>query len=158
MRTPREPILALDASPFAIRVAVSQQENDLLDTLDAKPHEISQTARFVLANSGIFPGLKVVGCPLDGWPPGLELALREQGTRVDWLSPRLMRNVVPTLTYWNRKRRIHRARLLAYLAYNTAADSLDPDGHSLAAQWERIAAQEILDQLRSGSGQEGCRT
>lgn len=148
MTSSQDPILGLDASCYAIRAAVCQGKTELLDTLEARPEETPRVARFLQDHARRFPDLKIVACPLDPWPPGLEQALRQERMRVDWLSPRLMRNVFSTLTHYNQKRRLHRARLLAYLEQSTATDSGDPDGYLLASRWERLAALETLEELR----------
>ena len=143
-----ERILAIDASCYAIRMVLCDHTLKILDSLECQPHETAAASQFVSAISRKYPYIRTVGSPLSRWPSNLEKVLWEQGIKVEWLSPDMMRDVGHVLAPWNKKRRLLRASLLAYLAkqnplvgYRTARE------HILF--WEGHVAHETLCDVQS---------
>lgn len=143
-----EHFLAIDASYYAIRIVFCDNSLRVLNSLECQPDEMSAVTHFVSDIIQKYPYIRVVGSPLSRWPQRLEKVLSEEGVKIQWLSPELMREVGRTLVYWNQKRRLHRAGLLAFLAkcdppvdYRTAHD------HTLF--WEGRVANEILGEVQS---------
>lgn len=120
--------------------------HELIHALECKPHESERAANWIGRIAQAHAQVRVVGSPLDDWPAGLEQQLREHGLTVDWLPPRIMKAIFYPLHTWNRRRRLHRARLLGYLAMENCHDSFD--AVEVAREWERQVAQEILTELR----------
>lgn len=151
-----DPILAIDASPFAIRAVVTPGGPEVLDSVQAQPHEGVWFASWAQTQSRRYPGMRVVGSPLDEWPTGLEEALRAQGLQVNWLSPKLARGAFGQLAQWARKRRLHRARLLAFLAHGaeefTYRSAAEP-----VLRWEHLAARETIDDVVFAAAKLGLR-
>lgn len=139
----KKPILAIDASPYALRAGV-YNEGFLRDCFEDRPHNIHCLRDFVEYYKNTYPGMPIVSSPLDRWPEGLEQLLRESNISVKWLSPGLMRRIHCFVAPWNRKRRLHRAGLLAYL-YDEVSDAAMPDVHSLVLSWEAYTARNTID-------------
>lgn len=139
-------VVAVDASAYAIRAIVTGEGHELVHALECKPHELQRAAKWIGRIAEDHAELRVVGSPLDDWPAGLEQELRLHGITVDWISPRIMRSIFYPLQAWNRRRRLHRARLLAFLA-KEADQASSTEAVFLARQWERQVAEEILNDL-----------
>jgi len=139
-------VLAIDASPYAIRVVVAGNEHQLVHSYECKPHEVERAAQWIGRIVSVHPGARVVGSPLDDWPIGLEQALRRENVSVHWLSPRAMKAIYYPLHTWNQRRRLHRARLLGFLALEGCPES-SGEAVGLVREWERRVAEEILTEL-----------
>ena len=63
----------------------------------------------------ICPEAVVVGSPLDDWPPELLEEARVRNADLDWLNPTMLRALYTAGRSWTLQRKLHRARLLAYL-------------------------------------------
>lgn len=139
----RLPIMAIDASPYAIKAGL-YTEGHLQDSFESKPHNLHCLMDFVKECQDFCYGIPVVSSPLDRWPDGLEMMLREHNISVKWLSPELMRSVTRIIAPWNKKRRLHRAGLLAYL-FDTLSDESSSDARSLVLSWEAYSARRIIN-------------
>lgn len=140
-------IMAIDANPFAVRAVLVQDGLTLLDSLEAKPHRLGSVIRFVDKHARSNPGLRVVGSPLDSWPDGLQWQLEDAGHLTRWLPPHIARGVQHDWAPWQLRRRLLRARLLAYLDHQA---TLEPCSHYLpyhALRWERLMALESLQEI-----------
>lgn len=142
------PIMAIDASSYAFRVVVTEKGHNLLDFLEGQPYHAHSLITFVHDWQKRCPGTPLVASPIDHWPEGLEKQLRKGDITITWLSPEMMRCVARTLVPWNKKRRLHRAGLLACLANS------NPTGDAIRARtatlnWEAYMAREIVDQVNS---------
>lgn len=139
----KNPILAIDASPYAIRAGL-YNERYLRDCFEDRLHNIHCLRDFAEYYKNAYPGMPVVASPLDRWPGGLEQLLKESNISVKWLSPELMRSIHRIVAPWNRKRRLHRAGLLAYL-YDEVSDAATYDLHSIVLSWEAYMARTTID-------------
>ena len=75
---------------------------------------------------------------------------------MNWLSPGLARGAFGQLAQWARKRRFHRARLLAFLAHRADEFAYRPAPEPVL-RWEHLAAREILDDVVIAAAQLGLR-
>lgn len=141
------PILAIDASNYAIRAVVSERTH-FLDSYEGQPHSDQNLIRFLRDWREQYPTIPVVASPLDRWPEGMEKRIRKSGITIDWLSPEMMRGVVRTLASWNKRRRLHRAGLLAFLAQSHTHES-HPSARELTLCWEGCMARDTLEQVDS---------
>jgi hypothetical protein len=78
----------------------------------------------------------------------MENRIKRSGITLDWLSPELMRGVIRTLPPWNKRRRLHRAGLLSYLAQSHSRES-HPSARDLTLCWEAYVARKTIDEVNS---------
>jgi hypothetical protein len=138
------PVLAIDASNYAIRAVVSERTH-FLDCFEDRPHNDQNLITFLRDWREQYPTISVVASPLDRWPQCMEKQIERSGITIEWLSPELMRGVVRTLAPWNKKRRLHRAGLLAYLAAHSRSSWICPSARELTLSWEAYMARETID-------------
>ncbi len=150
-----EHFLAIDASFYAIRMVFCDNTLRVLDSLECHPHETALVSQFVSGLFQKYPCIRIVGSPLSMWPPNLEKVLGEFGVKIEWLSPELMRAAGRALAPWNKRRRLHRAGLLVYLAKSKpTSDYRVAREHILF--WEGHMADEILGDVQSEICPEHC--
>ena len=105
--------IALDLNPYCSRAVLIDGGGTVLTHLDSKS---GLTARRWLAKAlDQCPTAPVVASPLDNCPEDIQKVLRERAVRPDFLSPVLCRTLYNAGRPWNLQRKLHRARLLAYL-------------------------------------------
>jgi hypothetical protein len=134
----------MDATAYGIRAALVGNGTQLQDNLEARPGQISTVLRFVKRCYDNFPDLKIVGAPADRWPP----ELRNSAVSTTWLDWKCSRQLDWEWAIWQKRRRLLRARLIAYAADRPPI--FDPLETIL--DWEEHVANETLreiDALRS---------
>lgn len=140
------PVIAIDASSYAVRAVVVDEENRLLDSFEGKPDQTRSLLLFLNNVQKQYNGFTIVASPLDSWPKELEKEIRRAGFSIRWLSPDLMRGTIRTLAPWNKKRRLHRASLLAYIG-NADPSGDYCDARELTLYWEAHTARNTIDQV-----------
>ncbi len=105
--------IALDLNPYCSRAVLVDGVGSVLTHLDSKS---GLTARRWLSKAlDQYPTATVVASPLDNCPEEIQKILRERAVRPDLLSPVVCRTLYNAGRPWNLQRKLHRARLLAYL-------------------------------------------
>lgn len=138
-----ERIIAIDACPYAIRAAlIDSRDNALLDGCEAKPDQAERVARFVQRYQELQPF--VIGSRLDHWPPELDRSLHCKNISVYRLNSNPLQSVIWHMAPWQKKQRLQRARLLAYLA--GVGTSGATEIARLALTWQRLIHAESLDE------------
>ena len=148
MKNSSELTLAIDASYYAIRAVVSDRTH-FLDSFEGQPHNNQNLITFLRDWREQCPGMPVIASPLDRWPDGMEKHIARSGIIIDWLSPELMRGVVRALAPWNKKRRLHRAGLLAFLATQCQSAWTHSSARELILSWEAYMARDTINQVNS---------
>jgi|GEM_PF-4814025 len=85
------------------------------------------------------PGVPIVASTLDRWPPILV-----DHPDIHWLHPGLVKRLYSACQPWNLQRKLHRARLFAYLHHHRVSMS---DVEHAVRDFERQSAYQILNEL-----------
>lgn len=132
--------LSLDLNPYAQRGVLLDAYGQVLSHFDSRsPRTTKSWLRKALQES---PGATIIGSPLDDWPAELLEEARIGGASLEWLNPSLLRLVYNLGRPWNLQRKLHRARLLAYLHRNRV-ETWDLEERLRA--FEHTLARETLD-------------
>lgn len=141
-------VLGIDASSYGLRAAVAGEDESLIDAMEARPAHTETLIRFIHRNQQKYPALRLIGSPLDQWPAGLHAALKDAYVSWDWLMPNPTRSVLWHLAPWQKKRRLQRARLLAYLARHQGEIEKSEQATRIAIGWEFFVNQEAANEAR----------
>ena len=109
-------VLSLDLNPYASRAVLVDSAGNTLEHHECPPNRCSTSWMRELLEER--PAQHVVGSPLDKWPLGLSDTIRVMQGQLHWLDPSMMRRLYSICRPWNLHRKLHRARLLAYLYHH----------------------------------------
>ena len=133
-------IVSLDLNPYAQRGVLLDAYGQVLNHFDSRSARTTKSwIRKALQER---PRATVIGSPLDDWPSEILEEARIHNANLEWLSPGLMRVLYNLGRPWNLQRKLHRAKLLAYLHRNRV-ETWDLDIQLRA--FEHSLAREILD-------------
>lgn len=85
------------------------------------------------------PGVPIIASALDRWPPGLL-----EHPDIQWLHPGLVKRLYSACQPWNLHRKLHRARLFAYLHKHRVSAI---DVIRAVRDFELQSAHQIIDEL-----------
>lgn len=142
---------AVSATSFGIKVAVTDPHDKLIEHLEVAPDDIHQFISFLDEQASLRAELTIVGCPYDQWPWRMTNCLESRGYRINWLNPQVVREVMRSMEYWNRLRRLHRARTLAHIHRVCCSVLEPPSPFELTVNWENQVAQAIIKNTTHGS-------
>jgi len=137
-------IMALEANDFTARAVIVNEEQEMVDSLETKSYEIMKLVRWAQHHVHENANLSVVGSPLDPWTQEFHHAFVDTVSKLYWLPSDTLRQVFRHASSWQQKRRLHRARLLAYIGYYYLFRPYHLFPKELALQWEYRAAQETV--------------
>jgi hypothetical protein len=144
--------IAIDANPYNISVAfTSSDANRLIDTVEAKPHQIARVTRFVRKHKRYHPDLHLTGVRTDRWPPGLQAALALEFGPVLWIPDILLKHTQPEFRRTIRCIRFLRAMFLATCsleAINRAIPAPKPE--DVLNRWKTAAFDEMSSSFYTG--------
>lgn len=129
--------VAVDFNPWGGRGVLLNDADEICDCFDSRS---SRSARLWLRRVLTeHPTANVVASPMDDLPVEVTDTLTDLGRTPNWLSPTLTRQLYHVARPWNLPRKLHRARLLAYLhRYHVTpeflSDSLMEFEHRLARE------------------------
>ena len=132
--------IGLDLNPYCSRAVLLDAKGRVLSHVDTKDQ--FSVARWIRSSLDRHPAARVVGSALDDFSEEVDSELRCADKRVELLSPTLSRALYHAGRPWNLKRKLHRARLLAYL------HEMDVQPYGLEQwlrQFEHERAREILE-------------
>lgn len=132
-------MISLDINPWAKRGVLLDKSGSVVSHFDSRS---ARTARLWLRKAlEVSPDAPVIGSPLDDWPAELLEEARHLQAILEWLNPTLLRALYTAGRCWNLQRKLHRARLLAYLHQH----HVEPRDLSLRLrQFEHELAKETL--------------
>jgi|GEM_PF-5715116 len=145
-----DPILAIDVNPYGSRATLVHDGIRLDDATEAKRGQEHRIARFVQKHRREWPYLEVVGSSCDPWSDELKQKLQEGGT-TRWLAPGIVTPLQWHWGPWQAKRRLLRARLLAYLAHRIPSARTHFPCTGLILQWEYLMAQEAIAEIQAAA-------
>jgi len=132
-------IISMDINSWAKRGVLLDEFGAVLSYFDSRS---SRTAKLWLRKAlEICPDAVIVGSPLDDWPPELLEEARLRNADLDWLNPTMLRALYTAGRSWTLQRKLHRARLLAYL-HQHRVESWDLSGR--LREFEHDLARETL--------------
>jgi len=142
--------IAIDANPFGVRAALVEDGMLLVDAIEAKPDHLGPVANFVARYQSRFPDIVILGSPRDTWPIDFKDLLDGLTVPRVWLSWKAAKTLHWEWAPWQRRRRLLRARFLAYLnqdiIYNMSAQAA-------ILEWEAIVARETLKEVEAAAKQ-----
>ena len=130
-------LIAADKNPYAERaVLLGPNGRPLSHFAGAAQKTCDRWLEKVMAQN---PGVPIVASPLDRWPADLL-------THPDiyWLYPGVVKRVYAACQPWNLHRKLHRARLFAYL-HEHHVSIVDVD--RAVRDFEFQSAHQLLDQI-----------
>ena len=133
-------IISLDINSWAKRGVLLDELGSVASHFDSRS---PRTAKLWLRKAlEICPDAVVVGSPLDDWPPELLEEARVRNAALDWLNPSMLRALYTAGRSWTMQRKLHRARLLAYL-HQHRVESWDL-GYRLREFEHNLARESLL--------------
>jgi hypothetical protein len=156
MKNYSDAILAIEANDFTTRAVIVRDEKEMLDSFEAKTYEVMKLVHWV-RNRVAEGTLHMVGSPLDTGGQQFHHIVGDEAAKFYWLPPDLVRKVFRYISPWQRKRRLHRARLLAYIGHTYIFHPYDLFAPGLALRWEYCAAREIMREVTEAAQQFGIQ-
>jgi hypothetical protein len=141
--------IAVDANPYHILLAHTISDGVVLDTLEAKPHQILRVVNFVRSRKHYFPELELTGVRKDRWPPGLLPALVQEFGPICWVPETLLKHTVKDFRHSTQLLKFFRATFIAACAQE-AIDSCEPRVQLLLTRWKQAMLTEMAYSLDVG--------
>jgi hypothetical protein len=138
--------IAVDANPYCIRLALCYLDGTVLDTLEAKPHQLSRVIGWVRSKKRCFPDVALTGDRKDRWPPGLLPALVQEYGPICWVPELLLKKTVPDFRRTSHILKFFRAALLAACAQE-GHDFSEPHAQDVMKRWKKAMLQEMTFSL-----------
>jgi hypothetical protein len=138
--------IAIDASPYSIKLVYCSFDGLLLSTLHARPHQLPKVIQWIRQKKRSFPDLELAGQHFNAWPPGLLHTLVDEFGPVRWVQFRTLNQVLPTLHRARRRFRFCRAALIAVSAQEDQT-FFDPDAKTLLDRWKRTMGTHLSFEL-----------
>jgi len=135
--------MAVSITASGMKAAVADSHDKLLEYFETEG-DVQQVAAFVQEQASLRSNLTLVGCPYDQWPWQMKECLESRGYRINWLDPKVTREAMRSMEYWNRLRRLHRARTLAHIHRVCCNAYEQPSPYELTIQWENQVAHDII--------------
>ncbi|MBT9588855.1 hypothetical protein IV102_36305 [bacterium] len=130
-------LVAADRNPYAERAVLLGPDGRPLSHFAGTSQQTCDRWLEKVMNQN--PGVPIVASTLDRWPATL---LEHPDIR--WLHPGLVKRLYSACLPWNLRRKLHRARLFAYL-HKHRVSSIDVD--DAVKDFELQTAYQILDEI-----------
>lgn len=141
--------IGIDANPYCIRLAQCYTDGVVLDTLEAKPQQISRIIHWVRLKKRCFPDLELTGDRRDRWPPGLLPALVQEFGPICWVPDPLLKQTATEFRQTTRSLKFFRAALLAACAQE-GHDFFEPSAQTAIQRWKNGMQTEMYFSLNAG--------
>lgn len=161
-------VIAVDFGPRTVRAALVRNGVKLEDAIEVTLGQAHRLARFVAKHKLAHPDLALVSAVSEQCPAELRTQLEEEGGTIRWLpsvSWELPSPAAPDLVWisqwkktpWERKRRVLRARLLAYLAHCPDEEATGSLATWTLLRWHYLMARELQDEILAYAQEWGMR-
>jgi hypothetical protein len=134
--------IGIDANPYCIRLAHCYLDGVILDTIEAKPHQLARVIHWVRARKRYFPDAELTGDRKDRWPPGLLPALVMEFGPVGWVPEHLLRKTVPEFRRTSHVLKFFRAAFLTACAQE-GHDFFEPCAKTVMNRWRKAMLKEM---------------
>jgi hypothetical protein len=134
--------IGIDANPYAIHLVHCYIDGMMLDSLQAKPHQLPRVLNWIRLRKRHFPDLDLTGHQRDRWPPGLLPALVQEFGPICWVPENLLKKTLADFRRTDRLLKTFRAVLLANCAQE-AQHFCEPDARTVVQRWKKVMLREM---------------